>query len=130
VDDKLELSIILPATARQLYEAWLDSKAHSLFTGAGAEINPQVGGAFTAWDGYISGKTLALEPYRCITQSWRTTEFPENAPDSHLEILFEEVDQGARLTLHHTQIPAGQTAEYEQGWQDFYFKPMKEYFTK
>ena len=126
--EQLELSVILPAAPQQVYEAWLDSKAHADFTGSPAQIDAHIGGDFSAWDGYISGKTLALEPYRLIRQTWRTTEFPVGAPDSLLEVRVEAAGDGTKITLVHTNIPEGQTEQYRQGWEEFYFIPMKDYF--
>jgi uncharacterized protein YndB with AHSA1/START domain len=129
--ETIKMSTILPVKPQRVYEAWLDSKEHGLFTSGGAaSIEPKVGGPYTAWDGYISGKTLELEPYRRVLQSWRSTDFKDGQADSLLEVVFEEVPQGTRLTLNHTNIPDGQAAEYKQGWEDFYFSPMKEYFSK
>jgi hypothetical protein len=28
----------------------------------------------------------------------------------------------------HSDMPEDQVDSYRQGWEDFYFKPMKEYF--
>ena len=89
-----------------------------------------MGGKFTAWDGYIFGSTLGLEPDRRIVQAWRTSEFPDDALDSQLEILFEEVAEGTEVTLTHSDMPEDQVHSYRQGWEDFYFKPMQEYFSK
>jgi activator of HSP90 ATPase len=130
MSEELELTEDFPVPSCRIYEAWLDSRAHSQFTGSAAKIDARVGGPFTAWDGYISGQTLALEPCRRILQSWRTTEFPPEAPDSLLEVLIEDVNQSARLTLRHTLIPDGQAEQYRDGWEDFYFKPMVEFFTE
>jgi activator of HSP90 ATPase len=130
MSEQLDLSIVIPAPQQQVYNAWLDSDAHSAFTGSPADIDPTVGGIFNAWDGYISGKTLELEPYERIYQSWRTTDFPTDAPDSYLEVLFEASEQGTLLTLRHTNIPDGQADQYEEGWQEYYFKPMMTYFKK
>jgi activator of HSP90 ATPase len=116
-------------TPERLYSAWLDSEQHAAFTGSPAKVDPQVGGSFTAWDGYIQGATLELEPFLRILQSWRTTEFPEDSPDSSLEVLVQEEKGGARLTLIHTQIPDGQAESYRQGWEDYYFQPMQAYFS-
>ena len=99
-------------------------------TGSAARVSARKGGAFTAWDGYISGKTLELEPDTRIVQSWRTTDFDEASPDSHLEISFRKAKGGTRVTLKHTLIPSGQTEGYRQGWIDYYFAPMKAYFSK
>jgi uncharacterized protein YndB with AHSA1/START domain len=128
--EQLRLTVILPASARQVYEAWLDSASHTQFTGGVAEIDPTAGGTFTAWDGYISGQNVELEPCSRILQSWRTTDFPENTPDSLLEILLEEKGQETQLVLIHTQIPEGQADQYAEGWENYYFLPMKEFFSK
>jgi activator of HSP90 ATPase len=123
------ISAILHADAERIYKAWLSSEEHAAFTGSSAHVTPEVNGKFTAWDGYISGKTIAMEPFHRIVQTWRTTEFPADAPDSHLEILIEKVKEGTRITLIHSEIPAGQADEYKRGWKDFYFKPMHTYFS-
>jgi uncharacterized protein YndB with AHSA1/START domain len=128
MSEKLRMSTVLSAGAQRVFRAWLDSGEHGAFTGGAAEIDPRVGGRFSAWDGYIEGTTLELEPPRRIVQSWRTTEFPEGSPDSRLEVLLEEIPAGVRLTLVHTQIPDGQSEDYRQGWEDHYFAPMREYF--
>ncbi len=128
--DSFEISTMLTASAQQVYEAWLSSAEHGAMTGGAARIDPNIGGKFSAWDGYISGTTLELEPYRRIVQSWRTVEFPAEAPDSRLEILLEESADGTRLTLRHSEIPAGQGSSYESGWVDNYFDPMKDYFSE
>ncbi len=128
MSESLDLSVVLPVTPERLYKAWLDSKEHSAFTGSKAKIAATVGGKYSAWDGYITGETLELDPPRRIVQSWRTTEFPKDSPDSRLEVLFEAEGEGTRLHLIHTGIPDGQAKKYEGGWPEAYFDPMKEYF--
>jgi uncharacterized protein YndB with AHSA1/START domain len=127
--ESITLWEIFPASPREIYDAWLSS-AHGKMVGSTATVDPRVGGAFTAWDGYIRGTTLELEPYRRIVQAWRTTEFPAASPDSRLELLLEQVEGGTRLTIRHTEIPEGLSGSLEQGWIDHYFRPMKEYFAR
>ena len=117
-------------SAKILFDAWLSSDKHSSFTGGKAQILPRRGTRFTAWDGYISGSNIIIQPYGRIVQTWRTTEFPPGAADSTLEILFEKVDDGTKLTILHTNIPSGESRKYEKGWRDYYFRPMKKYFKK
>ena len=131
MEESLKLTAVFPVSAQRLYHAWLDSEEHATFTNSPAKIDPALGGSFTAWEGYISGRNLELEPGRRIVQSWRTPEFPEDSPDSILEVLLEPTEDGdTRLTLLHTRIPQGQSEEYRQGWEEYYFKPMQEYFRK
>ena len=121
------VSDIIPATPAEVYAAWLSSEDHAEMTGGGAEASDEVGGAFFAWDGYISGKNILLEPDARIVQSWRTTEFADEEPDSRLEIILEPADGGTMITLKHANLPA-HGMQYADGWKDHYFTPMKDYF--
>jgi activator of HSP90 ATPase len=128
--ESFEVSFLFPGkSAEDIYSAWLDSQSHSAMTGSPAEVESGVGGKFTAWDRYIQGRTLAAEPYRRILQAWRTTDFPEESPDSRLEILIEQVEGGAQVTLLHSEIPEGQGDDYRQGWEEYYFEPMGRFFS-
>lgn len=121
------LTTTLPAPPEQVYTAWLDSAAHAAMTGGSAQVSAKAGESFEAWDGYITGTNLELEPGARILQAWRTTEFADDEKDSRLEILLEPAEGGCRLTLHHSNLPA-HGAQYEQGWIDNYFAPMQAYF--
>ncbi len=122
----ITVSATIPAPPKRVYEAWMSGKEHGAMTGGQAKVTARVGGKFSAWDGYIEGKTLELEPNKKIVQAWRTSEFPQDAPDSRLEITLKREKSGTRITLRHTEIPSGQAAGYKKGWIDFYFKPMKD----
>jgi len=126
--DKFELATTLPVPPETVYHAWLDSAQHAAFVGAQAEIEGRVGAEFRMWDGYITGRNLALDPPRRIVQAWRTTEFPDGSPDSRLEVRLEPEGKGTRITIVHTELPPGQGSEYEEGWKENYFEPMERYF--
>jgi activator of HSP90 ATPase len=125
-----KLSCALPASPEAVYAAWLDSAEHSAMTGAAAEIANQVGGGYSAWDGYIIGKTLELIPDKRIVQTWRTTRFAANDPDSTITVELEPTVTGTQLTLTHRGVPEGQTSYEKGGWQDHYFTPMRAYFAR
>ncbi len=124
---EFEVTGIIPATPQDVYQAWLDTDQHSQMTGSPARVSDQVGDEFEAWDGYIQGMNLKLEPFGRIIQSWRTTEFDSIDTDSLLEIRFAEHQEGTQITIHHSKLPA-HGMQYQQGWIDAYFAPMQEYF--
>ncbi len=129
--DKFKISIKLHCPVKAVYTGWLDEKIHAEFTGgAEAKIDPQEGGKFTAYDGYISGENVEIFPYKRIVQKWRTTEFEESDVDSVLELFFTFKDDHTLLTLTHTHLPDGEGNKYKKGWKDHYFKFMKTYFEK
>ncbi|MFZ0533944.1 MAG: SRPBCC domain-containing protein [Anaerolineales bacterium] len=122
------VSAIIPATPQEIYTTWLSSKGHSSMTGSSASVSAKVGDEFNAWDGYIHGKNIELDPGKHIVQSWRTTEFSDDEPDSRIEITLEPVGDQTKLTLRHTSLPP-HGGQYEQGWVESYFEPMQEYFS-
>jgi hypothetical protein len=127
MSESIEVTRVIPAKPERIINAWLSGGEHGLMTSSSATYDESTG-AFTAWDGYISGKTLEVEGARRFVQSWRTTEFPDGAPDSKLEVRLDEVPEGTKVTLVQTEIPDGQGESYEVGWMDHYFDPMTDYF--
>src|SRR5260370_41412630 len=81
------------ATPQQLYDALLDSKQFSEFSGRVAEINREVGGAFSLFKGHIIGRNLELVPNERIVQAWRAMTSPRGADSI---VRFQLNTQGAR----------------------------------
>ena len=124
---EFSLSFSFPVSVEKIYSAWLNGDEHTAMTGGTAKGEAKTGSKFSAWDGYISGKNLELIPNKKIVQVWRTTEFKESDDDSLVEITFKDTNGGCEITLTHSKIPEGQP-DYKQGWIEYYFEPMKEYF--
>ena len=122
--------VVIPASPEEVYDAFVDPKKHSAFTGAEATGEPKVGAEITAWDGYITGKNLELEKGKRIVQEWSTSEWPEGYTPSRLELTFRKVKDGTELTMVHSEVPAEQAEDYRQGWIDSYWDLLKAYFQK
>ncbi len=126
---KIELKVRLDATPEEVYKAWLNSRMHGAMTGQTASITARRGASYKAWGDYITGKNLELVPNEKIVQTWRSSDFKKSDPDSIIEIRLKSAGKGCELTLIHSDIPPDQP-DYAEGWRDFYFKPMKEYFSR
>jgi uncharacterized protein YndB with AHSA1/START domain len=122
------LTALIPASAREIYDAWLDSRAHSEMTSGRASMSNEPGAAFSAWDGYITGRNLKLVPGKRIVQSWRTTKFSEDHEDSIVTVTLDERNDHTMLTLAHSNVPDTHTGYEKGGWQASYFEPMISYF--
>jgi activator of HSP90 ATPase len=123
-----EVSDVVTAPPDEVYRAWISSEEHSAMTGSEAHVDPREGGEFDAWDGYIHGTTLTLEPFTRIVQTWRTANFTEEHADSAIEVLFEDEGPATRVRVRHSNVPADQLGYEDGGWQKSYFDPMKAYF--
>jgi activator of HSP90 ATPase len=123
-------TVFLRADPIEVYEALLDPAKHSEFTGSPATGSKRVGSAFTAWDGYITGRYIALEKGKRIVQEWKTTEWPEGYPPSRLEFIVVAKKNGSQLTMKQSSVPAEQVERYRSGWVENYWDPLREYFEK
>jgi activator of HSP90 ATPase len=121
---------LFPAKPIQVYQALVDPKKHTEFTGSEATSNQKVGGKFTAWEGYIFGKNLKLEKGKRIVQEWQTTEWPPDYPPSIVEFTLKATRTGTELTMVQSNVPAEQADSYREGWTDYYWKPLRQYFNK
>jgi len=127
--ETIELSRHLPAPPLRIYDAWLDAADHAAMTGGKATVESrEVGGRYTAWDGYIDGSHVALEPGVRIVQSWRSDDFPADAVDSLLEVRLAPEDDGTRITIRHSDLPEGQGPGLLEAWDEYYLTPMEAFF--
>jgi activator of HSP90 ATPase len=123
------VSTELPAAPDAIYGTWMSSEGHTSMTGGQADVDPRIGGRFEAWDGYITGVTLSLEPGYRIVQSWRTADFTDGDEDSQIDVAFEPSEGGCVVVIRHTNVPDGHRGYQDGGWEDNYFAPMRAYFT-
>lgn len=128
MSNSITVKFMLPVPAERIYTAWLDSAEHSAMTGAKATCSREVGGEFTAWDGYIHGKNLLLIENKKIVQSWRSSDFPEDASDSVLSIQLLEREGITEVVLEHSDIPPERAVDFQSGWIEYYANPMQKYF--
>lgn len=126
----IKQTALIDASPLEVYEAYVDPKKHSAFTGQAATGTPRVGGRFTAGDGYIKGRYLELENGKRILHEWKTTEWPEGYPPSLLELTLKAKGKKTELTMVHSKVPEEQADYYAEGWKEFYWDPLKEYFTE
>lgn len=112
-----------------VYDAFMSPRKHAAFTGQSASGTARVGGRFTACDGYISAVNRELVKGKKIVQDWTTTEWPEGAPPSRLELSLKAAKGGTELRMVHSNVPAEQADAYRQGWFDYYWEPLKAYFS-
>jgi len=125
-----EVSDQIPASSVEIYGAWLSTDGHSAMTGSPAHVDPDLGGEFDAWDGYIHGTTVEAVPFRKIVQTWRSANFTDEHEDSRIEVTLDGNDDGTLVTVRHSNVPSDQLGYEDGGWQKSYFDPMKAHFSE
>lgn len=127
---RIRQTTLVDAKPEAVYAALAEPRRHSAFTKAKARGTARKGGAFTAFNGYISGTYLELKKGRRMVMAWRTAAWPEGYPPSRLELRFEPAANGTRLTMIQTKVPAIQVAKYRRGWIANYWDPLKAHFAR
>ena len=125
----IKQTITFKVSTHDVYEALVDSKKHAAFTGGKASISRKVGGKYSAYDNYITGKNLELVPDKKIIQSWRAVDWAEGVL-STITFTLTPIPEGTRLEFTHEDVPEGTEEEFIQGWIDNYWEPMKVYLEK
>ena len=118
--EEVQVSSLIPASPNAIYAAWMDSRRHSAITGSVAVINPWVGGRVTARARFIEATHVKLETGKRILLAWRTQDFPADAPDSQVDVLLQPAAGGTKVSIQHSQIPAGHAAAAREIWRSLY----------
>lgn len=124
----IKRTIEVPVYPERVYRAWLDSYEHAQFTGLPAQIIGKMGEGFSTLDRRVTGTVLSLSPFDRIAQTWHAADFPDNDPDSEIELKLEPTCTGSLVTLTQKGVDASRTRQLMQWWQDIYLYPMRKYF--
>ena len=117
-------SVTIKASPRAVYDALMDSRRHTAFTGGPARIARRPGGTFTVYGGYISGFNLDLVPGKKIVQLWRSKGWPEHHY-STVTYALAPVKDGTRLRFTQEGVPDDDYEDKRQGWITHYWQPLK-----
>ena len=97
----ISITVDFPVYPERVYRAWMDSYEHSRFTGNPAKISGKTGENFITIGGQVKSVIQVATPFTRIVQTWKVTQFPQNAPDSSIELKFEPTCTGAEVELTH-----------------------------
>jgi activator of HSP90 ATPase len=122
----LHQEIDFNARSERIYEALLDSKQFTAFSGAAAQIDRSAGGAFSLFGGLIGGRNIELVPNERIVQAWRPADW---TPGVYSLVRFELVMRGPRtqVVLDHTGFPEGGFEHLNSGWKSHYWDALGKY---
>ncbi len=115
------------ASPQRVYEALLDAKEFSAFSGLPAEIRREAGGDFSCFGGHIVGRNVELVPNQRIVQAWRVVTWPEGAY-SIAKFELKAQGSGTRLILDHVGFPEGLKDHLAAGWKEHYWERLQKYF--
>jgi uncharacterized protein YndB with AHSA1/START domain len=134
--ESIHQEAVLKASRKRVYEALTDTKQFDKVIqlsgvmksmppgGKPTEISREVGGAFTLFGGYITGRHVELVPNQRIVQAWRTGGW---APGVYSILKFELVEQGSgtKIIFDQAGFPKGAAEDLAVGWKAHYWEPLE-----
>lgn len=119
--------ITFAASPKRVYEALLDAKQFSQFTGgAPTEIDATAGGAFSCFGGMITGRNVELRPNQRIVQAWRAGNWPDGQY-SVARFELSEAGGGSKLVFEQDAFPEPMRDHLEGGWHKMYWEPLRKH---
>jgi len=116
--------VAFKASPQRIYGALLDSKQFTAFTGMPAEIDPKEGGAFTLFEGLVSGRNIELVRNQRIVQAWRPASWDQGIY-SIVKFDLKPQASGSTIAFDHTGFPEGKYDGLLSGWNGHYWGPFE-----
>jgi activator of HSP90 ATPase len=134
--------VTLDATPQRVYQALTATKDFDMITrlsdgavllnATGAKptsISTEVGGAFTLFGGYVTGRHLDMLPNERLVQAWHAASWKPG----HFSIAaFYLTAEGGKtkLNFEHRGFPNGNGAVLAHGWYAHYWEPLAKFLAQ
>jgi activator of HSP90 ATPase len=115
----------IKAKPDEVYNALVKPFAIALWSGEPAKMEEKAGTEFSLFGGDISGINLEFVPNEKIVQEW---DFGEQKDKSIVTIILREEKLFTNIELTHTNIPADAWDDMVNGWDNYYFGGLREFF--
>ena len=134
--------VTLDASPQRVYQALTTTKDFDMITrlsdgaallnAAGAKptsISTEIGGPFTLFGGYVTGRHLEMLPNERLVQAWCAGSWK---PGDFSIAVFYLSAEGAKtkLNFEHRGFPNGNGASLAQGWHSHYWQPLAKYLAQ
>jgi activator of HSP90 ATPase len=134
--EAIHQELVFNASAQRVYGALTNGKSFDAITrlsdgdallkATGAKpttINGEVGGTFTLFGGYVTGRNLEMVPDERLVQAWRAGSWK---PGAFSIAAFSLVKDGTKTKLFfdHRGFPDGEGSSLAQGWHAHYWGPL------
>lgn len=126
----IKLKYIVYASPEKVFETLTKSSVINKWSDAKGKVSEKIGGEFELFDGWVKGEVLIYKPGKKLSYTWKPAEWDQKTPPSVVTYVFDEHKAGTEISLDHKDFPtAEEAAKHKEGWIDFVFEPLNDYFT-
>jgi activator of HSP90 ATPase len=140
--EAIRQEVTFDASPQRVYQALTTTKdfdritrlsdGANLLAAAGAKptsISTEIGGPFTLFGGYITGRHLEMLPDERLVQAWRAGSFK---PGDFSIATFSLKAEGSKTKLNFEQrgFPNGNGVSLAPGWHAHYWEPLAKFLAQ
>ncbi len=118
--------VVIDASPASVFRALTDARQFRAWSGQAGRAPKRIGGAFSWFDGWVTGRVLAFEEGKRLSVTWSVSEWPKDTRASIVKMVFTGTSKRTVVRLQHTGLPnARESASHKKGWEEFVFGPMR-----
>lgn len=113
------------ATPEEVFLALTNPLTIELWSGYPAIMEARENSEFSLFEGEISGRNIKIITNKQLVQEWY---FGDNQEESVVTINLIPFKNKTNVELLHTNVPDEVYEEFEQGWRNYYWSAIINYF--
>jgi len=117
---------IIKASPPEVFAALTHPVTIELWSGYPAEMEAIAGTEFSLWEGEINGRNIEINPPERLVQEWY---IEGQAESSLVTIELKPHKKGTQVLLEHSLLPDDQADEFDQGWKEYYWGAIRDFFS-
>jgi len=116
-------SYLIAATLEKVWQALVNPKQIVQWGAGPVKMDDRVGSKFSLWGGDIYGTNKKVIKGKQLVQDWYGGDWKQ---PSKLTITLKRKKEGTKVDLLHKDLPDDEAAGFSDGWDAYYFGPIKE----
>ncbi|MDE3058775.1 MAG: SRPBCC domain-containing protein [Bacteroidota bacterium] len=127
----ISMSAFFDATPEQVFRALTDSKQIEVWSGQSGKVELKKNGKVKMFNEWAKGSVLKFSDGKTLEYTWHTADWDDHIEASVVKFSFSSTAKGAKVSLRHVHLPSAKEAQsHKEGWKEFVFDPLKEFFRK
>jgi uncharacterized protein YndB with AHSA1/START domain len=125
------MKYVLYAPPEKVFEALTKEGILSAWCDGGGKVGDKAGGDMEMFGGWVKGKVVAFDrKAKKLSYTWKPAEWDKKTEPSLVEYVIRPHAAGSEVILTHSGFPSQEEADkHRNGWTDYVFEPLNDYFT-
>jgi uncharacterized protein YndB with AHSA1/START domain len=126
----IKLKYVIYASPEKVFEALTKSSVINKWSGGTGKVSDKIDGDVEMFDGWVKGKVILFKPGKKLSYTWKPSEWDKKTLPSLVTYTLSDHKAGTEILLEHTGFPTAEEAQkHKDGWINFVFEPLNDYFT-